>query len=139
LTEVAAFFHDIGKGPKARWAHKGGKQQIDLDHPVKSAEMLVRIFTEEIVTMKKKSVRTITKLVCYHDLVGDILGRSRDPQQLEEIVETEAELDMLIALGLADMLSVNPLWVITHRAGIAVLRERVLAKLKSTEPNDDEE
>ena len=141
LTEIAAFFHDIGKGPKERWADKGGKQQVDNDHPAKSTEMLARIFTEEIKSMRPRSVRVISKLVCYHDLVGDILRGdllvSRDPKQLEDIIETEAELDMLIALGLADMRSVNPRWAEGREEEIEALRERVLAKLDATEFDDE--
>lgn len=57
LTEIAAYLHDIGKGPKSRWVDKGGKQQVDVNHPVGSTIMLARILTEEVVSMKKRSVR----------------------------------------------------------------------------------
>lgn len=138
LTEIAAYFHDVGKGPKEKWASKGGKQQVDPNHPVGGLVMVVRILTEEVATMKQRSARVICKLVCYHDLVGDILGRGRDPKQLEEIAESEKELDMLIALGLADMRSVNPRWTEGREEEIAALRARVLAKLNQTEPDDNE-
>ncbi len=42
------------------------------------------------------------KLVCYHDLVGDVLGKGRDEQQIVDVVDDEDELDMLFALGKAD-------------------------------------
>ena len=138
LTEIAAFLHDVGKGPKARWVEKGGKQQVDPNHPVGGLVMTVRILTEDVASMKQRSARVICKLVCYHDLVGDILGRGRDPKQLEDIVDTKAELDMLIALGRADMRAVNPLWDMIYLETLAELRARVLAKLQSTEPDDDE-
>ena len=41
------------------------------------------------------------KLVCYHDLVGDVLGKGRDEQQIVDVVDDEDELDMLFALGKA--------------------------------------
>jgi hypothetical protein len=138
LIEIAAYFHDIGKGPKERWADKGGKQQVDPNHPVGGLIMLVRILTQEVALMKQRSARVICKLVCYHDLVGDIFGKGRDPKQLEDIVETEAELDMLIALGLADMRSVNPRWADGRGDEIAELRARVLTKLNAGEPEDEE-
>ena len=60
------------------------------------------------------------------------------PNNLEDIVETEAELDMLIALGLADMRSVNPRWADGRGDEIAELRARVLTKLNAGEPEDEE-
>lgn len=136
LVELAAYLHDIGKGPKSRWADNNGKQKVDPDHPLRSADMLQRILTEEIGTIKQRSVRVLIKLVCYHDLVGDILGKGRKPEQLVEIAETERELDMLIAIGLADMRSVNPLWNIMCADKVPQLRDRVLEKLNA---DDDEE
>lgn len=135
LTEVAAFLHDIGKGPKSKWPD--GIQKADPDHPLRSAEMLVRIITEDLAKIKHRSIRVLTKLVCYHDLVGDIVGKDRDEEQLEDIAETEAELDMLIALGLADMLSVSASWG-RYRQQIVELRARVAAKLNSGIETEDE-
>ena len=138
LVELAAYLHDIGKGPKSRWADKGGKQQVDPDHPIKSAEMLRRILTGEVTEIKPRSVRVLMKLVCYHDLIGDILGKGRNPEQLEEIAGTERELDMLIALGLADMRSVNPYWNMQHAIKVPNLRARVLAVLSAPEVEQEE-
>ncbi len=138
LVEIAAYLHDIGKGPKARWADNGGKQQVDDDHPIRSVEMLQRILTEEVATIRPRSVQVLAKLVCYHDLVGDILGKGRDPKQLEEIAETERELDMLIALGLADMRAVNSMWDMLHRGKIPALRQRVVDHINAQEDEDEE-
>lgn len=138
LTELAAYFHDIGKGPKSRWASNGGKQRIDPDHPIGSVKMLRRILTEEIGTSKSRSVRVLSRLVCYHELVGDILVKGRDPAQLEEIAHTERELDMLIALGLADAQAINPIWAKRLRPKIPGLRARVLAKLNTAADEEEE-
>lgn len=138
LTEIAAYLHDIGKGPKSRWVAKGGKQQVDPDHPVRSIEQLARILTEEVATIKNRSVRVLTKLICYHDLVGDILGKGRNIEQLEQIAESPAELDMLIAIGLADMRSVNPRWADNHREDLVALRARVVARLNAATPEDED-
>jgi len=83
--------------------------------------------------MKPRSAKVICKLVCYHDLVGDIVGKGRRIEELAEIVEDERELDMLIALGKADMMSVNPVWGIRHDQDIAKLREDVVARFKSSD------
>lgn len=82
--------------------------------------------------------RLLVKLVCYHDLVGDILGKGRNPEQLLDIVESEQEVDMLITLGLADMRAVNPIWDLMHSDKIPALRAQVVDKLGtiSTEERD---
>ena len=64
FLEISAYLHDIGKGPKSRWADNGGKQKVDPDHPIKALPMLRRILTEEIETMKPRSPKVICKLVC---------------------------------------------------------------------------
>lgn len=140
LTELAAYFHDIGKGPKARWKWNAGKYKSDRDHPLLSLEMTKRILTEEIQKISDRSARIITKLVCYHDLLGDIVvdGRERDPDQLDDIIESEEEFDMLQALTLADMAAVNPNWPERYRDKIEALRERVRVKL-AAEPSEEEE
>lgn len=132
LCELAAYLHDIGKGPKSRWASKGGKQQAERDHPLKSVEMLVRILTEEIREIEPTDVRSLAKLVCYHDLVGDILGRDRDIAQLEAISETANDLDMLIALGMADMRAIDNHWYEKHKNEVPPFRARVITHLKSS-------
>jgi hypothetical protein len=130
-TELAAFLHDIGKGPKSRWATKGGKQQVDENHPIKSAKMLVRVLTEEARALDADEARILVKLACYHDLVGHILGKGRHAEQLEKIAESERELDMLIALGLADMRAAKPYWYFSHHAEVQPLRDRVVRHLKA--------
>jgi putative nucleotidyltransferase with HDIG domain len=110
LAEVSAYLHDIGKGPKSRWIENKGKQKVDPDHPIKALPMLKRILTEEIETLTKRSAKVICKLVCYHDLIGDIIGKGRRIEELIDVVEDERELNMLIALGKSDMLAINPAW-----------------------------
>lgn len=127
LCELAAYFHDMGKGPKARWESSGGKYNLDPDHPLAALPMLERILVSDVAKMKPRSARILCKLVCYHDLVGDILGKNRDEQQLIEIVDDERELDMLMALAKADVLAVNTNWWNDEAA--KALRERVRDKI----------
>jgi len=133
LVKIAAYLHDIGKGPKSRWVSNEGKQKVDPDHPIKALPMLKRILTEDIGNMKRRSAKVICKLVCYHDIVGDIVSKGRRVEELEEIVEDERELDMIIALGKADMMSVSPAWGFMYDQKISELREAVMAKLESSE------
>ena len=93
--------------------------------------MVQRILTLEVADMKRRSARLICKLVCYHDLVGDILGRGRDEEQLMEIVDDVRELDMLNALTKADVLVVHPAWWDDQAA--AQLRARIVSRLEAGE------
>lgn len=129
LTEISAYLHDIGKGPKSRWADNGGKQKIDPDHPIKALPMLRRILTEEIDTMKPRSPKVICKLVCYHDIIGDILGKGRRIEELIDIVEDERDLNMLIALGKSDMIAINDMWIDEEK--IDSIRKQVIKALKT--------
>lgn len=127
LTELAAFLHDIGKGPKSRWPT--GKQKVDPDHPVKAIPMLKRILLEDVGNLTERDVKILCKLVCYHDLIGDIIGNGRRAQELEAIIEDETELSMLIALSRADITAIRATWLVEDE--IQKLRERVSAALRS--------
>lgn len=110
LVEIAAYLHDVGKGPKARWDKNNGVQKVDPDHPILGLPYVVKILTEDVETVRPDEATIILKLVCYHDLVGDILGRGRHQEQLFDITESKRELDMLFALGRADVNSLNEGW-----------------------------
>jgi HD superfamily phosphodiesterase len=127
LVEVAAFLHDIGKGPRIRWEAHDGRQQVDPDHPINALPMVQRILTEDVARMRERSAKVICKLVCYHDLVGDIIHKGRRIEELVDVVENERELDMLIALAKADMLAINRWWVDDER--IQELRRQVIEEL----------
>ncbi len=128
LVELAAYLHDIGKGPKSRWSGCSGKQQMDANHPIRSAEMLPRILLEEI-HLDPATTRVLCKLLCYHDLVGDIIGKDRQRRQLVDVAETERDLDLLIALGEADMGSVAASWGWSGAQQIPELRTWVVDQL----------
>ena len=109
LVEIAAYLHDIGKGPRSRWDDNNGLQKVDPDHPVGAMPMMTEILTKHVSTVTASSARTLLKLVCYHDLVGDVLG-GRDKKQILDVVDNVEELDMLFAIGRADVTALNPRW-----------------------------
>jgi putative nucleotidyltransferase with HDIG domain len=129
LIELAAFFHDIGKGPKSRWIKNAGKQKGDPDHAIRSAEMLTRILSEEIGGLSLADAKTLLRLVCYHDLVGDIVAKGRDEKQLDKICKNIRVLTMLTALGKADMAAINPLWITMYGREISALQKRVCERM----------
>jgi len=109
-VELAAYLHDIGKGPKSRWTWNDGLQKVDPDHPVRAMEMMVDIFINHVACDKPEAVNSILKLVCYHDLVGEVLGKGRDKQQIVDVAHNLLELDMLFVLGRADATSLSEEW-----------------------------
>lgn len=110
VVELAAYLHDIGKGPKSRWVDNGGIQKVDPNHPVGAMSMMVDILTKKIRKVDLSNAFILMKLVCYHDLVGDVLGRDRDESQICDVASNEAELDMLFAIGKADVTSLVEQW-----------------------------
>ena len=64
--------------------------------------MMVDILTRQVGAVTQGNACILTKLVCYHDLVGDVLGKGRDEQQIVDVADNTEELDMLFALGQAD-------------------------------------
>lgn len=110
LLEIAAYLHDIGKGPRSRWDGNGGLQKVDPNHPVGAMPMMADILTKHVGSVSAPSARSLMKLVCYHDLVGDVLGQGRDEQQILDVVDDVAELDMLFAIAKADVNALVPRW-----------------------------
>lgn len=123
ILTLAAFLHDIGKGPKSRW--RDGIQKVDDTHPIKSLPMLKRILCEDIGGLTSKEIRQIVMLVVYDDLVGDIVGRGRSEEQMKNIIKCKTDIDMLISIARADMKALNIFWVISHDNSIEQLRLRM--------------
>lgn len=108
VLELAAYLHDIGKGPKEKW--KDGKQPVYPDHPSDAIPMVCRILTEEVKNISDEDVRTILLLVAYHDILGDCKFCGREVEQVVKVIKSEAELDMLFAISEADICSINTVW-----------------------------
>lgn len=128
IVLLSAYLHDIGKGPKSRWG-EDGMTRADNDHAVKSLPMLHRILTEDIGGLNEDSIRSIVILVTYDDLIGDIVAKGRNEKQLIDVVKTENDLKMLVAIAKADMNSINPFWVMSHNQSIEALKSRVLSSI----------
>lgn len=127
-VELAAYLHDIGKGPKTRWAEMGGRQKVDPDHAVGAMPMMVEILTQHVKKVKQENAELILKLVCYHDLVGEVLGKGRDEQQIVDAAASRLELDMLFMLGKADATALVESWWDEDEA--AALYDRCWAAIK---------
>ncbi|HEA69903.1 MAG TPA: DUF4433 domain-containing protein [Desulfobacterales bacterium] len=128
ILKFSAYFHDIGKGPKSRWPNEI-MNRSDNDHAVKSLPMLERVLTEEVGGLDDETIRKIVMLVTYDDIIGDIVARGRDEEQLFQIINSENDLIMLIALGKSDMSSINEAWVSGCRDDIKSLKDRAVESL----------
>ncbi|MDF8317552.1 DarT ssDNA thymidine ADP-ribosyltransferase family protein [Serratia marcescens] len=129
VLELSAYLHDIGKGPKARWANSF-MDKADDEHPRKSLSMLKRILTEDFPALPQDIIRKIIMLVTYDDLLGEIVAKGRNKSQLFDIVTSPEDINMLVALSKADIGALNQIWLEQVSRGIDNLRIEVLQKLQ---------
>ena len=108
LVKLSAYLHDIGKGPKSKW--ENGIQPTYPDHPADAIPMITRILCEEFTSISAYEIRKLCLLVFYHDLIGDILERGRSRSELLNLQIDSNELNMLIAISLADASAINSDW-----------------------------
>jgi hypothetical protein len=127
ILKLSAYLHDIGKGPKSRW--KDGIQPAYPDHPADAPEMLERILVEDFKDISEYEIKKICLLVTYHDLIGEIIGKGRDIQQLIDIIDDQKTLEMLAALNLADVSAISRLWKDEYNDGIEDVKNKVLEKI----------
>ena len=129
ILELAAYFHDIGKGPKTRW-NNSFMDKADNNHARKSLPMLERILTQDIGGLSRDEIRKLVMLVTYDDLLGDIAANGRNKQQLFDIVTSESEINMLAALSRADIGAINEGWLFNTNAQIEQLKFEAIAFLR---------
>lgn len=106
---LAAYLHDIGKGPKCKWT-TGKMNSKYPDHTLDAIPMLARILTEEIETLSEEEIRLVCMLVVYHDIVGDCMVKERDKTQIVRVIESKDDLEMLFAISCADTQAIQPVW-----------------------------
>jgi ssDNA thymidine ADP-ribosyltransferase, DarT/HD domain len=128
ILEFSAYLHDIGKGPASKWA--GGIQPSYPDHPADGVEMLYRILNEDIKTLSPYQIRTVSLLVVYHDLIGEIMFKDRGRQQLLDVVSSKKELKMLAALNGADIKALNPAWTFNYKRDINTFVRGVIDEME---------
>lgn len=123
---LAAYLHDMGKGPAEKWA--GGIQKAYADHPADAIPMLKRILSEDFLRLSEKEIRWICVLVVYHDLMGDIIGRGRGERELLALALDREELCMLAALTEADVTALSETWSMGLREKLSDVIERALGE-----------
>ena len=129
VLELAAYLHDIGKGPKEQW--KEGKMTSSYpDHPADAIPMLKRILSDEVKEITEDEIRRLCIMVVYHDIIGECMEKDRDKQQIVDLIGNEDDLDMLFAISIADAKAVNGFWGRKIVARQSSLRKEIL-KLKN--------
>lgn len=128
---IAAYLHDIGKGPKSKWNQNGGVQKTYPDHPADAIPMLERILLEDFAQLSEKEIRWICLLVVYHDLMGDIIrgdtnGYGRSELELRKLNLGRKDLYMLAALSEADVRSLRDDWFLGFTNKLMNLIEKML-------------
>lgn len=106
---LAAYLHDIGKGPKGKWENEVMKHAYP-DHPADAIPMLARILIEEIETLSEEDIRLVCMLVIYHDIIGDCMEKGRDKKQIVDIIKDKDDLEMLFAITCADTKAISEKW-----------------------------
>lgn len=101
IVKLAAYFYDIGKGPKEKW--KNGVEEKYLDYPADALSMLERIFSEDFEKIEYCDYRDICLLVAYSDLISGIIDNGRSREELNQLRLSKRELYMLVALSGAIM------------------------------------
>lgn len=101
IVKLAAYFYDIGKGPKEKW--ENGIEEKYLDYPADALSMLERIFSEDFEEIEYCDYRDICLLVAYSDLIFDIIDKGRNREELNQLRLSKHELYMLAALSEAIM------------------------------------
>ena len=124
VVKLAAYLHDIGKGPKAKW--KNEIQMAYPDHPADAIPMLIRILSEEFTTLTSEEIRDICTLVVYHDLLGDILEKGRNKEELVRLNLENRMLIMLAVLSEADIRSINKTWCFNYLNDVKLLLNEMM-------------
>lgn len=130
ILEMAAYLHDIGKGPKSRW-NNNFMSRADNNHAKRSLPMLERILTEDIGSVPDEAARRLVMLVTYDDLLGDIAANGRAKSQLFDIITSADDIEMLVAISKADIGAINQGWLDNVSDDIDNLRAEVLGSLQS--------
>lgn len=128
ITELSAYLHDIGKGPKSRWRAFGGRQQIDHEHPIKALPMLERIFSEEVEVITREEIESVCWLVAHHPLIGFILAGVHSPREIIPVIPDKSSAWMLFALSRADSTAINPAWEVPEKR--ANLYQMILSQVE---------
>jgi hypothetical protein len=129
IAKTASLLHDIGKGPASRW-HNQIMNKQDFNHSVRSLPMLERILSTEIEEITKEEIGKLFICVTYDDLIGEIVGKGRDKEQLFVFNDSVDLVNLLFAVGKADMRDVHEPWLEEHQDALDALYEEAIQRVE---------
>lgn len=129
IARLASLLHDIGKGPASRWPRSIMNKQ-DFNHSVRSLPMLQRILSAEIEEITEKEIEKLFLCVTYDDLIGEIVGKGRDKAQLFQFNDSVDIVNLLFAIGKADMTDVHEPWLEEHEDALDALYEEAIQRVE---------
>lgn len=129
IAKLSSLLHDIGKGPASRW-NNSEMTRPDWNHSARSLPMLLRIFSSEVEDITEDEIGKLFMCVTYDDLVGDIVGKERDKQQLFNLADSLDLVNLLFAVGKADMKDVHEPWLEQHEDALDALYEEAIQRVE---------
>lgn len=123
ILKLVSYLHDMGKGPISKW--NGNIQYNYVDHAYDAMPSLHRILTQEIQEISDDSIRRVCMAVVYHNIAGDCILRDRDKKEMAEVIQDEIDIDILIAITLADVQSLNSTWYMQMKFCSSSLKNEV--------------
>lgn len=129
IAKLSSLLHDIGKGPASRWKNNR-MTKPDWNHSAKSLPMLLRILSTEVEDITEDQISKIFMCVTYDDLIGEIVGKGRDKEQLFVFTDSVDEVNLLFAVGKADMKDVYEPWLEEHKDALDALYEEAIQRVE---------
>ena len=107
LLEFVAWVHDVGKS-EIHVDKESGRHIEDADHNLYGLPIVWNIiYSVKSISVEDKKL--ILKLVCYSDIIGEIIGKNRHPAPLFENF-SESEFQLLKIISKSDILATNESW-----------------------------
>ncbi|MNC42828.1 hypothetical protein D3C75_916570 [compost metagenome] len=91
--------------------------------------MLLRILSSEIEELTEDEVAKIFICVTYDDLIGEIVGKGRDKEQLFKFADSADIVNLLFAIGKADMKDVYEPWLQEHENALDILYKEAIQRV----------
>ena len=124
VMKLAAYLHDMGKGPESKW---NGRIRYDYaDHTHDAMPMLHRIFSQELQDISDDNIRKVCLAVVYHNIAGDCMLKDRDKKEMADIISNEEDIELLIAISLADVQATNSTWYQQMKYCSGTLKKEVM-------------